>query len=62
MTVTLKPFEDMTLHELYRDLKSWNQLIASLHGCGPAVAIAIEKRNECAAMIKARLSEIGAVA
>lgn len=58
----LKPFEDMTLHDLYRDLRLWNQLIASIHGSGPAVGIAIAKRNECAAMIRVRLSEIGAAA
>ena len=59
---TLKPFEAMTLHELYRDLKSWNSLIAILHGTGPAIGIVIAKRNECAAMIRQRLSEIGVAA
>lgn len=62
MTASLKPFSSMTLHELYRDLKSWNQLIACLHGTGPAIGIVINKRNECAAMIRSRLAEIGAAA
>lgn len=62
MTVTLKPFDDMPLHDLYRDLRLWNELIVSIHGSGPAVAIALEQRNKCAAAIRNRLAQIGAVA
>jgi hypothetical protein len=58
MNITAKPFDQMTLAELRKEHKYWNEIIGNrTEGWGSALHVAIEFKKECAAMIARREKE-----
>lgn len=57
MTITAKPFDQMSMAELQHELKYWDDIIGNRAGWSSALHVAIDFRKECAAMIARREKE-----
>jgi len=59
MIIEAKPFDEMTLAELYAERVHWDNIIRSRIGWGSAFQLALDTKLACEAMIARREREMG---